>query len=673
MIIGTAGHIDHGKTALVKAITGVDADRLKEEKARGITIELGFAYWPIVAGELDGEVVGFVDVPGHERLVHTMLAGATGLDAVMLCVALDDGIMPQTREHLDIIRLLGITQGIAVLTKADLADAARVAAVRAKIAALLAGTPLADAEIVAVSSRTGAGIEALKARLLALRGPLDTRPDEKRFRLAVDRCFTLAGAGTVVTGTVLSGEVRVGMPVIVSPAGLEARVRSLHAQGRPTQEGTVGQRCALNLAGPHISKDAIGRGDVVLEAALHAPADRVDAYLTLLPTAKPLRQWLPVRLHAGAADVAARVVLLGTGDIGPGGAGLVQLVLERPLALCVGDRFILRDTSAQYTVGGGTLLDVRAPARKRRLPERLRQLDALLLPQTSTVLVRLLEEPPFSVVLQDFARDRALWPASVEGIAAQESLITVPSGQGTLLFAAGVWLRWRRGIAEALKDFHRENADLSGMPAEKLRLSVAPLVPALRFRAVLARLQVLGDVALEGGFVRLPGHVAQLSAEDERLRARILPLLAGETRFSPPRVRDIAALLRSRDDTIRAVLRRMARRGEVDEVAADHYFLRGAVAELVLAAREVSEAQPDGFFVAAQYRDRLDMGRRLAILILEFFDKHGVTIRRGDRRRMNPHRLDLFAVQAASSEDDKSGSQPSTSKVTPWASGRVVP
>ncbi len=649
MIIGTAGHIDHGKTALVKAITGVDADRLKEEKARGITIELGFAYWQ----QAGGEVVGFVDVPGHERLVHTMLAGATGLDAVMLCVALDDGVMPQTREHLDIIRLLGITQGIVVLTKADLADSARVPVVRAEIVALLARTPLAGADIIAVSSRTGAGIEALKARLLALCAPRNAQPGDQRFRLAVDRCFTLAGAGTVVTGTVLSGEVRVGMPVIVSPAGLEARVRSLHAQGRPTHEGYVGQRCALNLAGPAIRKDAIGRGDVILEPGLHAPTDRVDAHLTLLSAAKPLRQWLPVRLHAGAADVAARVVLLGDETIVPGRAGLVQLVLERPLALFTGDRFILRDTSAQYTLGGGTLLDIRAPARKRRTPERLRQLGALLLPETGTVLVRALEEPPFSVVIPDFARDRALWPFVVEGIAAQESLIAVPSGQGTLLFAPGVWLRWRRGIAEALKDFHRDNPDLSGLPVEKLRLSVAPLAPAVRFRAVLARLQALGDIALESGFVRLPGHVAQLSAEDERLRARILPLLTGETRFSPPRIREIAPLVRSRDESVRAVLRRMAKRGEVDEVAADHYFLRRTVAELVLAAREVSQAQPDGFFVAAQYRDRLDMGRRLAILILEFFDKHGVTIRRGDRRRMNPHRVDLFASQPSMSEHDQ--------------------
>ncbi|HEY1413622.1 MAG TPA: selenocysteine-specific translation elongation factor, partial [Rhodopila sp.] len=307
MIIGTAGHIDHGKTALVKALTGVDADRLKEEKARGITIDLGFAYLPIPGGP----VLGFVDVPGHERFVHTMLAGASGIDFALLVVAADDGIMPQTLEHLAIIDLLGIDRGLVALTKADIATPARLAEVAGEIRAGTAGTVLADVEIIPVSALTGQGVETLRAHLEAAAAEMPDRSAEARFRLAVDRVFILSGIGVVVTGTVLSGTVEVGDHVVISPRGLSARVRSLHAQNRPAERGLAGDRCALNLAGPDISKDAIQRGDMVMDTGLHAPTDRIDATLRLLPDeAKPIGQWFPVRLHHAASEVGARIVLL---------------------------------------------------------------------------------------------------------------------------------------------------------------------------------------------------------------------------------------------------------------------------------------------------------------------------------------------------------------------------
>ena len=292
MIVGTAGHIDHGKTSLVRALTGVDTDRLKEEKARGISIDLGFAYLPAP----DGAVLGFVDVPGHEKFVHNMLAGATGIDFVLLVIAADDGIMPQTREHLAIVDLLGITRGIVALTKIDLAAPQQQAKVLADIAQLLQGTGLEGAEIVAVSTVTGDGIDALREQLFDAAHTIRARATAERFRLAVDRSFTLAGAGTVVTGTVLSGAVATGDRVTISPSGLVARVRSLHAQNRPTEHGVAGQRCALNLAGDGISKDAIARGQVVLDPDLHAPTDRIDASLRLLATEqKPVTQWMPAR------------------------------------------------------------------------------------------------------------------------------------------------------------------------------------------------------------------------------------------------------------------------------------------------------------------------------------------------------------------------------------------
>ncbi|HEY0303128.1 MAG TPA: selenocysteine-specific translation elongation factor, partial [Rhizomicrobium sp.] len=307
MIIGTAGHIDHGKTSLVRELTGVETDRLREEKARGISIDLGFAYLPAS----DGSILGFIDVPGHERFVHNMLAGATGIDFVLLVVAADDGIKPQTLEHLAIVDLLGIERGVVALTKIDLADPARRAQVSADIAGALQSTKLADAPIFPVSTVTGAGIAGLREHLFDAAHNLQARAASGRFRLAVDRSFTLPGAGTIVTGTILSGMVTEGDHVMVSPTGLTARVRSIHAQNRPSARGVAGQRCALNLAGENVSKDAISRGDVVLDPDLHAPTDRIDVELRLLASeSRPVIQWMPVRLFHASAEVGARVVLL---------------------------------------------------------------------------------------------------------------------------------------------------------------------------------------------------------------------------------------------------------------------------------------------------------------------------------------------------------------------------
>ena len=411
MIIGTAGHIDHGKTALVRALTGIDTDRLKEEKARGITIDLGFAYVPTP----DGTVLGFIDVPGHEKFVHNMLAGAGGIDFVLLVVAADDGIMPQTLEHLAIIDLLGVCRGVVALTKVDLISAERRRAIVADIVQALERTGLARSEIIPVSIVSGEGLERLRAKLFAEKEATRKSAAAGRFRLAVDRSFSLTGVGTVVTGTVLSGMVAVGNQVTVSPSGMVARVRSIHAQSRPADRGEAGERCALNLAGDGITKDAIRRGDVVLDPDLHAPTDRIDASLRLLSTeVKPIAQWMPVRLHHAATEVAARLVLLGDRPIASGEHGRVQIVLDRPIAAAAGDRFVLRDTSAQRTIGGGRFLDLRAPTRKRRTAERTAQLDSHAIENPKSALVALCECAPYYVNVTTFVRDRALVASDAE-------------------------------------------------------------------------------------------------------------------------------------------------------------------------------------------------------------------------------------------------------------------
>ena len=637
MILGTAGHIDHGKTSLVRALTGVDTDRLKEEKARGISIDLGFAY----LRSPEGAVLGFVDVPGHEKFVHNMLAGATGIDFVLLTIAADDGVMPQTREHLAIIDLLGITQGIVALTKADLAPPERRRQLEAEISNALIGTGLAGAQIAPVSVVTGEGVDDLRERLFAAARATVPRSAHGRFRLAVDRSFTLTGAGTIVTGTVLSGSVDIGDRVTISPSGFTARVRSIHAQNRPTERGEAGQRCALNLAGEGISKDAISRGDVVLDSTLHAPTARIDATLRVLSSgAKPITQWLPVRLHHAAADVAARIVLLRDAPIAPGDEAYVQLVLEKPIAAAAGDRFVVRDTTAQRTIGGGSFVDLRAPARRRRTPERIAQLDAHAMPETEAALVALLARAPFFLDLDAFARDRALAPATIAAVAGRDQVIRVA---GTALgLSPAAWARLKCALTGTLRQFHAEHPDLQGMGLERLRLRLDPPLPAPSFSAVLQSLARAREVALDGAWVRLPSHEVRLTPTDEKRWALIWPMLSGAERFRPPRVRDIGTALGISEEEVRQLLKLLGRMGKIDEIAHDHFFLRATVAEIVDIAADIA-AQAEGHqFSAAQLRDRLDNGRKVAIHILEFLDRHGVTLRRGDLRRINKHRLDLF-------------------------------
>ncbi|MBU2957807.1 selenocysteine-specific translation elongation factor [Paracoccus sp. 1_MG-2023] len=621
MIVGTAGHIDHGKTALVKALTGTDADRLAEEKARGITIDLGFAYADLGGGA----ITGFVDVPGHERLIHTMLAGAGGIDMVLLIVAADDGIMPQTREHIAILDLLGIERAIVALTKSDLVDDARRGQVTAQIADALAGTAMAGAQVMAVSSVTGAGIDALRAALIAEEDRTAARADALPLRMSVDRSFTLSGAGTVVTGMIVQGQVSVGDQVVVGPDGIAARVRGIHAQNRPASVGIAGQRCAVNLSGEGIAKDAIHRGDMVMAPELLGPTDRIDAWLSVLPSEpKPVGTWFPARLHSHAAERGARIVPLGD-PISPGQGGPVQIVLDRPIAAAVQDRFVLRDVSASRTIGGGRFLDMRPPARRRRTPERLALIDAARLPEP---LQPMLDIAP--VDLRVFFRDRALpMPGDIPNFA---GVALSPSHLGAL----------RHQLQEQLAAFHEENPDMPGLGRERLRLSMSPRLPKDAHLAFLRAEAAEGRVVLDGAFLRLPGHSVRLSPEDEALWVRVLPELTGDLRFRPPRVRDFATEFGVDERELRRTMRLTQKLGLTDQIANDHFFARQVTVEMLAILRDVAESSDDGWFAAPAFRDRLNNGRKVAIEILDYFDRMGVTIRRGDMRKLNPHRLDLF-------------------------------
>ena len=631
MIVGTAGHIDHGKTALVKALTGVDADRLKEEKARGITIDLGYAYSDLG----DGRQLGFVDVPGHERFVHNMLAGATGIDAALLVVSAAEGIKPQTVEHLQIVDLLGLDRGIVALTKSDLADDDQILERMAEVETLLSTTSLAGAEIIPVSALTGQGVDELKAKLLALG---ESGKGVTGFaRLAVDRCFVLSGTGVVVTGTIHAGEIKVDDRLVLTPSGLEARVRSLHAQNRPAEIGRAGERCALNLSGSRLSKDSVRRGDWVVSPELHAPTDRIDVRLKLLASeGQPLKHWSPVHVHLGAAHVMGRVALIEDDRLAPGASGLAQLVLDEKLGVLAGDRIILRDPSATRTLAGAATIDPFGPPRNRRSVRRRAELAALD-SADADVLPKLLRLESGFVEMGRFGQSRNLRPGEVEGLlraAGGESL----EGFG---FLGETLAAARLDIVDTLKAFHAAKPDAPGLQPERLRVTLKKRWPITVFRILLDREVRAKKVTVDGPFLRIPGHSLTLGPKDEALWNKVAAELRRE-RFKPPRVRDFAQAYSVPEPDMRRLLQRMARIGRVVEVAPDQYFLRPVVAEMIAIAHAFGRD-----FTAAEFRDKLDNGRKVAILILEFFDRHGVTVRRGDLRRTVPQKLEQYGPPSA--------------------------
>lgn len=627
MIIGTAGHIDHGKTALVKALTGVDADRLKEEKARGITIDLGYAYTPLP----DGDTLGFVDVPGHERFIHNMLAGATGIDFALLIVAADDGPMPQTVEHLQILDLLGITRGAVALTKIDRVSPERLAQAAGETAELLRGAALAAAPIFPVCAIDGAGLADLRAYLETAAAAVEAKAIRGGFRLAVDRGFSVVGAGTVVTGTVFSGRVKVGERLRVSPSGRTVRVRGIHAQNRPADAGCAGQRCALNLA--DIDKREVRRGDWIVAPELDRATFRLDVRLKLLAAeARPLRSGTPVHVHLGAAHTTGRVALLADAALEPGGSAYAQLVLDRAVGAAWGDRCVLRDASAQRTLAGGRVLDSQPPQRGRRTPQRLAVLAAWERDDPAERLEAVLAAAPDGVDLEAYALNANLSAAEVEDLCRAVPLHRV-EGAHPVAFAPAHWEGLRRAALDALALAHATAPDSLGLNAEQLRLRTAPRLDRAAFANSLAEWLEAGICARTGAWWHKPGHAIALSAADEDLWLRIAPRLA-EQPFQPPRVRDIARAEGLEEAAVRQLLQRVARTGRVYKVAQDHYFERGAVAALAAIARALIAEYPEAGIAAAEFRDAIGTGRKLAIQILEFFDRVGLT-----RRVRDAHRL----------------------------------
>lgn len=627
LVLGTAGHIDHGKSSLVRALTGVDPDRLAEEKERGITIELGFAELKLPSGRS----MGVVDVPGHEKFVRQMVAGATGIDLVLFVVAADDGVMPQTREHLAIVELLGIERGVVALTKSDLVDEDWLGLVRADVEDLLASTPLAGAPIVAVSSRTSAGLDALKSALDEVADTVVARSDDSIMRLPVDRVFTIVGAGTVVTGTLWSGSIRKDDPVEVFPSGVTGRVRGVQVHGLAVDEAHAGQRVAVNIAG--LDKQELSRGDVLATPDALAVTDRFDARFTFM--GKPgddsvFETGSRVHVHHGTREVLGRVLLMdGISRVAPGESAYAQIRLEDTLAPRYGDRFVVRSYSPVYTIGGGVVLDALPPRRTTIRPEERALLDALFARDPGAAAVGLVESRGVPLTSDEVAVILGVTKASVADPLNRSDLVRIKVGGRTAYLSAAALAAHIDAIEREVAAFHAADPVATGISTAALRDRLDRRMTPASFEALISEAVSQGRVLLEGGRVSHPAAAVSARAEEQKARDALSALLTAQW-LTPAFVDDLYREVGFDRNLVRKVLGRMVSEGELVRLSSELHFVAAAVDEA--RSRVVAHITAAGPSSAADLRDAMGVSRKYAIPLLESFDAAGVTRREGDLR-----------------------------------------
>ena len=613
-VVGTAGHVDHGKSTLIRALTGIDPDRLREERERGMTIDLGFAWLTLP----DGIDVGIVDVPGHQDFIRNMLAGVGGIDAVVLVVALDEGVMPQTREHLAILALLGIERGVVALTKRDLVDEEWAALVRDEVRAALAGTPLADAPLVEVSAAQRRGLDELVAALTRVLGAAPVRRDLARPRLPIDRAFTMPGFGTVVTGTLADGALALGDDVEIAPGGLRGRIRGLQTHRRPIQLARPGSRVAVNVSG--VDKSALARGMVLAHPGTLAPTAVVGLRLALLPTASgPLGHDEAVRVHVGTAEAIARITVLDGPAVNPGASGWVQLRLAQPVAVAVGDRLVVRRPSPSETLGGGAIVDL-SGERLRRRAETVDRLERRAVASPADRLLASLDVPRTASEAGERsgldARERDAAVAAVLGdgraVALADAIVSREAFEALAV-------RVERTCALA----HRRAPLRPGAPREEVRGAVG-LAPK-RFGALTAALVSAGRLNERGSALALPGHRPALSPEQEQ-RWRHAKAALARAPLQPPS----PASLESDFGIDRELLVALAERGDLVRIGADAAFLPDAVERFGLAV--VEELATSRSITVARARDLTGSSRKHVLPLLQFLDDHGLTRRVADDR-----------------------------------------
>ncbi len=613
IIIGTAGHIDHGKTALVRALTGIETDRLKEEKQRGISIDLGFAHL-----QLSQNVrLGFVDVPGHERFIKNMLAGVGGIDLVLFVIAADESIKPQTREHFDICRLLGIRNGIVVLTKSDLVDEDLIELVRLEVDEFVRGSFLENAPIVAVSSTTGAGLEELRSEIEKMAAGVPEKDASQYFRLPIDRAFSMRGFGTVVTGTLVSGSVRVEQEVELHPSRHRLRVRGVQVHSASVAQATAGQRTALNIAGVDASE--LRRGMLLAEAGKFRATSQVDCAFELLGSAKPLKHRAPVHFHAGTAEVEAEMRRLGsTEPLQPGSRDFVRFLLSEPLLLVPGDRFIVRMFSPVVTIGGGVVLDIAPP--RRGSVARLQTIETSPVAERMRLLV---SESRYGMDMQELVARTGLPEAGIRKAIAAAQLIALESPQFWVVDPnwADVTLE---AIHETLKQFHRKNPLLAGLSKEELRSKQLPGAPSWLMDALFGRSKTL---AVDGETVRLASHRISLKQDEADASAKIERAFESAG-LAVPSMQEVLGKSGVEANRARTILQLLLRDKRLVRVSDELVFHSSAIQSL----RELLVKKKGARFAVPEFKDWTGISRKYAIPLLEFLDRERVTRRDGDSR-----------------------------------------
>ncbi len=634
LIAGTAGHIDHGKTTLIRALTGINTDRLKEEQERGITIELGFAHLTLPSGA----TLGIVDVPGHEKFVRHMVAGAAGIDMVMLVIAADEGIMPQTREHLDICRMLDIRQGLVVLTKKDMVDAEWLRMVADEVKAFTTGTFLEGAAVIPVSGTTGEGLPQLVAALETLVELVQPRPPWGIFRMPVDRVFTMKGFGTVVTGTTVSGRVAVGEPVSVYPRGLETRVRGLQVHNAAVEAAEAGFRTAVNLQG--VEKDQVERGDVVGHPGQLVPSYIMDVRLHLLPSApKPLASRARVRFHLGTSEILARVHLLEDRELAPGHQALAQIRLEKPTVALARDRFVVRSYSPSFTVGGGAVIDPAADKYFRRrkavaaIIAKLRSLEKGSPPEA--ILAALQHGGPAGETLSVLSRSLNLDENTVAQLLAEltasGAVLRTGSGPQDPFLHAGVFQSLKESAVTLLEKFHRESPLKPGLSREELKTKLPRNLHPKALASLMEGLERDGLTAHVGQAVRLASYRVRLDPGQQALRDRLEEALR-KAGLAVPSPAELSVQVRADLKAVTGLLEMMANEGTLVKIHEDIYLHGDALRKLTADIEAHFSANAE--LTVGHFKEMTSLSRKYTIPILEWFDRHGVTLRVGDKRML---------------------------------------
>ena len=620
IILGTAGHIDHGKSALVKALTGIDPDRLKEEKERGITIDIGFADIVFPGSEL---TVGIVDVPGHERLIKNMLAGAGGIDIVLLVIAADEGIMPQSREHLSICNILKIKSGLIAITKSDLVERDWLELVSEDVRDFVKGTFLEGAAIVPVSSKTGENIDLLKEEIRELALTIAPKSSDGLFRLPIDRVFTLKGFGTVVTGTAISGKISVDEPLEILPAGIRTKVRGLHSHGRAIRTAFAGQRVAMNLQA--VEKEDISRGDVAVTSSSFEKTSNLDVFIELLKDVPPLKNRSLVHFYTGTAETVARAILYERNEVKAGESCYGQLRLKDPVIALSGDRYIIRRFSPLETLGGGEVLDSSPPKRKRR--EVVSDLQVF---RTGTLSAKISLKIEHARAAGISLQQLMAWinAGTGEVSAALDGLIKsgdVVQSEDMFLHRKSL-LSLQNGITGALKAFHEKNPLKHGMPKEEVRnqLRIDPRI----FNFILSGMET---VVTDKNILRLKDFSIALTSSEETFKSRIIEAL-GDSGFQPPSREELAASIKTDVKHISDILNILTKDGSVVRLNENFYVSKKVYDEMIMRLKGFFTTRKE--MTVADFRDLLDTTRKYALPFLEYLDSHKVTIRTGDVRKL---------------------------------------